>query len=90
MRLPRAVKPGQAFMRPHRRNQLAREERRITADDILRAAGTAAEMDCGKDQAKKDVETWFIARRARMFWLTPTLVEICIGLEINGYLPAEF
>src|SRR5262245_53090091 len=26
--------------------QLAREERRITADDIFRAAGTAAEMDC--------------------------------------------
>jgi coenzyme PQQ precursor peptide PqqA len=25
-----------------------------------------------------------------MFWATPTLVEICIGLEINGYLPAEF
>jgi coenzyme PQQ precursor peptide PqqA len=23
-------------------------------------------------------------------WTTPTLVEICIGLEINGYLPAEF
>jgi coenzyme PQQ precursor peptide PqqA len=23
-------------------------------------------------------------------WETPTLVEICIGLEINGYLPAEF
>ena len=22
--------------------------------------------------------------------LWPTLVEICIGLEINGYLPAEF
>jgi hypothetical protein len=22
-------------------------------------------------------------------WMTPTLVEICIGLEINGYLPAE-
>jgi len=21
---------------------------------------------------------------------TPTLVEICIGMEINGYLPAEF
>jgi hypothetical protein len=21
---------------------------------------------------------------------TPTLLEICIGLEINGYLPAEF
>ena len=25
-----------------------------------------------------------------MNWTTPTLVEICIGLEINGYLPAEF
>jgi coenzyme PQQ precursor peptide PqqA len=25
-----------------------------------------------------------------MPWTTPTLVEICIGLEINGYLPAEF
>jgi coenzyme PQQ precursor peptide PqqA len=27
---------------------------------------------------------------AAMTWTTPTLVEICIGLEINGYLPAEF
>jgi coenzyme PQQ precursor peptide PqqA len=26
---------------------------------------------------------------ATMAWTTPTLVEICIGLEINGYLPAE-
>ena len=25
-----------------------------------------------------------------MTWNTPTLVEICIGLEINGYLPPEF
>jgi coenzyme PQQ precursor peptide PqqA len=25
-----------------------------------------------------------------MSWTTPTLVEICLGLEINGYLPAEF
>jgi coenzyme PQQ precursor peptide PqqA len=28
--------------------------------------------------------------RNAMAWTTPTLVEICIGLEINGYLPAEF
>jgi len=27
---------------------------------------------------------------ARMAWDTPILTEICIGLEINGYLPAEF
>jgi len=25
-----------------------------------------------------------------MSWTTPTLVEMCVGLEINGYLPAEF
>ena len=30
------------------------------------------------------------ARKRPMTWTTPTLVEICIGLEINGYLPAEF
>jgi len=29
-------------------------------------------------------------RNESMAWTTPTLVEICIGLEINGYLPAEF
>jgi coenzyme PQQ precursor peptide PqqA len=25
-----------------------------------------------------------------MAWTTPSLIEICIGLEINGYLPAQF
>jgi coenzyme PQQ precursor peptide PqqA len=29
-------------------------------------------------------------REIVMAWTTPTLIEICIGLEINGYLPAEF
>jgi len=24
-----------------------------------------------------------------MAWTTPILEEICLGLEINGYLPAE-
>jgi coenzyme PQQ precursor peptide PqqA len=24
-----------------------------------------------------------------MTWSTPVLIEICVGLEINGYLPAE-
>jgi len=28
--------------------------------------------------------------RNSMAWTTPTLIEICVGLEINGYLPAEF
>jgi len=25
-----------------------------------------------------------------MAWTSPTLVEICVGLEISGYLPAEY
>jgi coenzyme PQQ precursor peptide PqqA len=29
-------------------------------------------------------------RGSAMAWTTPILIEICIGLEINGYLPAEF
>jgi coenzyme PQQ precursor peptide PqqA len=29
------------------------------------------------------------AEEMAMKWNTPSLVEICIGLEINGYLPAE-
>jgi coenzyme PQQ precursor peptide PqqA len=32
----------------------------------------------------------YAAQEKTMTWTTPTLVEICIGLEINGYLPAEF
>jgi coenzyme PQQ precursor peptide PqqA len=31
-----------------------------------------------------------VQERMTMAWTTPVLVEICIGLEINGYLPAEF
>ena len=29
-------------------------------------------------------------KKTTIAWTTPILVEICIGLEINGYLPAEF
>jgi coenzyme PQQ precursor peptide PqqA len=31
-----------------------------------------------------------IEEETKMAWNTPTLTEICIGLEINGYMPAEF
>jgi coenzyme PQQ precursor peptide PqqA len=30
-----------------------------------------------------------LKRRETMAWTTPVLVEICIGLEINGYMPAD-
>jgi coenzyme PQQ precursor peptide PqqA len=29
------------------------------------------------------------AREETMAWTTPVLIEICIGLEINGYMPAD-
>jgi len=29
-----------------------------------------------------------IKKQMIMAWTTPILVEICVGLEINGYLPA--
>jgi coenzyme PQQ precursor peptide PqqA len=35
-------------------------------------------------------ERLHVEEETTMAWTTPTLVEICIGLEINGYLPAEF
>jgi coenzyme PQQ precursor peptide PqqA len=28
-------------------------------------------------------------KETAMAWSTPILVEICVGLEINGYLPPE-
>ena len=30
-----------------------------------------------------------VHREDTMSWTTPILIEICIGLEINGYLPAD-
>jgi coenzyme PQQ precursor peptide PqqA len=37
--------------------------------------------------AKKEIEE---PEESLMIWTTPILEEICVGLEINGYLPAEF
>jgi hypothetical protein len=36
------------------------------------------------------VPTRRLQEETAMIWTSPVLVEICIGLEINGYLPAEF
>jgi len=30
-----------------------------------------------------------LSKEGSMAWTTPVLVEICIGLEINGYMPAD-
>jgi coenzyme PQQ precursor peptide PqqA len=47
---------------------------------------------CGGDTKKHHAcgHSYRTGRTTIMSWTTPTLVEICIGLEINGYLPAEF
>jgi coenzyme PQQ precursor peptide PqqA len=45
-------------------------------------------VDVPRQPTSWDVSAWHV--RTNMAWTTPTLVEICIGLEINGYLPAEF
>jgi coenzyme PQQ precursor peptide PqqA len=44
----------------------------------------------GLDRAYVACTTEIVTKESTMAWTTPTLVEICIGLEINGYLPAEF
>jgi coenzyme PQQ precursor peptide PqqA len=43
----------------------------------------------GRLDAPADHRKAVCRRNVAMAWTTPTLVEICIGLEINGYLPAE-
>jgi coenzyme PQQ precursor peptide PqqA len=35
--------------------------------------------------SKLNVRKW----EDTMAWTTPVLVEICVGLEINGYMPAD-
>ena len=59
---------------------------RGSAFDLIFLLGEAAQAH--------GLPLWGVPRRNMeetiMAWTTPTLVEICIGLEINGYLPAEF
>ncbi len=51
--------------------------------DCLLSSGSAGYklFNAGRRSKREDIA---------MTWATPTLLEICIGLEINGYLPAEF
>ena len=51
---------------------------------------TVNDTVCAPQQGTVVVSVQKLQGRPSMAWTTPTLVEICIGLEINGYLPAEF
>jgi coenzyme PQQ precursor peptide PqqA len=50
----------------------------------------ACRSACAKAEACLSCDQFRSSEGREMAWTTPTLVEICIGLEINGYLPAEF
>src|SRR5262245_58321746 len=54
--------------------------------------GASAAQGCLRASPARLILGWFTRTlgKRQMAWTTPTLVEICIGLEINGYLPAEF
>jgi coenzyme PQQ precursor peptide PqqA len=53
---------------------------------------TRLRTECLREPPTRSILVGFTRtfRETPMAWTTPTLVEICIGLEINGYLPAEF
>lgn len=66
-----------------------------TADMVI-VIGRAQEVLCGAAPLAYCVGSAAVDRHGgrkrekSMAWTTPVLVEICVGLEINGYLPAEF
>jgi coenzyme PQQ precursor peptide PqqA len=61
---------------------------------MSRRISGSSEAHCVALKVPLDFAQWPLSaaleEEMTMAWTTPTLVEICIGLEINGYLPAEF
>ncbi len=55
-----------------------------------RQSATVVTLSIGRYHFGSRYNLKFELEESLMVWTTPTLVEICIGLEINGYLPAEF
>jgi coenzyme PQQ precursor peptide PqqA len=56
---------------------------------LWRAGGARPRQPVRRREFAKQSQREKAKRNMTMAWTTPTLVEICIGLEINGYLPAE-
>jgi len=54
----------------------------------LRLAGRCASLPLSKNHQGLDKAVQ--GEDMTMAWTSPTLVEICVGLEISGYLPAEY
>jgi coenzyme PQQ precursor peptide PqqA len=57
---------------------------------IMAVAFETAHIALRLSDRDKITEARIPERIMELNWTTPTLVEICVGLEINGYLPAEF
>jgi coenzyme PQQ precursor peptide PqqA len=70
--------PWRARYRPH-------PDRFRAGSGLLRSHHRLARFRGDKDRIRRPP-----GEEMTMAWTTPTLVEICVGLEINGYLPAEF
>jgi coenzyme PQQ precursor peptide PqqA len=51
--------------------------------------GSPSRSDHGPGRPGRRIWARSREKDCRMTWTTPTFVEICIGLEINGYLPPE-
>src|SRR5215203_5705304 len=68
-------------------------DRRVAGNGVdsrLPRNGTRSTLSA-TNQRLRALGSWrTTVRGSTMAWTTPTLVEICVGLEINGYLPAEF
>jgi coenzyme PQQ precursor peptide PqqA len=70
----------------------------VHSEEVSSEGSLAESLSCAKeptaDLATRVRDGYTTSQRQTkemaMSWATPTLVEICIGLEINGYLPAEF
>jgi len=54
----------------------------------LRLAGRCASLRLSKNHQGLDKAVQ--GEEMTMAWTSPALVEICVGLEVNGYLPAEY
>ena len=62
-------------------------ERMVSAPQDARRRNELAvhRLKCGTAEIGREA-----IKDAFMAWTAPVLIEICIGLEINGYLPPEF
>jgi len=82
-----------AWVEKHASPGKARGTRIVPVNLEFLVADVLAVIRCGILAVPCSLALLFFAeglqRRTTMTWTTPVLIEICIGLEINGYMPAD-